>query len=101
MTELGAVFNTRGRSDRAVSLLEDALEIRLKDYGPEHTLVAVTRTELGDAYLRLGDLDAAAVHLDASAAVLAEAPGRRSDRLRATLERLETARVAASAANQD
>ncbi len=91
MTELGAVFNTRGRSDRSVSLLQDALEIRLQDYAPDHALVAATRTELGDAYLRLGDVEAAATQLEASAAVLADAPGRRGDRLRAALGRLETA----------
>lgn len=92
MTELGAVLNTRGRSDRAVDLLGDALVIRLIDYAPDHVLVAATRTELGDAYLRLGDLPAAEEQLDASAAVLAGTPGRRSDRLRAALASLEAAR---------
>ena len=96
MTELGAVFNTRGRSDRAVRLLEDALEIRLKGYTPEHALVAATRTELGDAYLQLGDVATATMHLEASAAVLADAPGRRGDRLRAALARLDSARAADS-----
>lgn len=93
MTELGAVLNTRGRSDRAVTLLEEALAIRLKDYPPDHPLVAATRAELGDAWLRLGDLGRAEELLTASTDMLADTPGRRSERARAALERLQTLRA--------
>ena len=91
MTELGAVLNTRGRSDRAVTLLEEALAIRLKDYPPDHPLVAATRAELGDAWLRLGDHGRAEELLTSSTETLADTPGRRRERARAALERLEAA----------
>lgn len=95
LTELGAVLNSSGRSEEALPLLERAVRIRAIDYTHADQLLAATQTEYADALLRLGRLDEAEPLLENSAAVFADAPGRRQQRTNAALDRLAAARDAA------
>jgi tetratricopeptide (TPR) repeat protein len=54
MQNLGYVLLTKGEPGEAVGVLEEALPILERIYGPDHFGVATTRTNLGDALQRSG-----------------------------------------------
>jgi len=56
---LGWVYDDTGDYDRAIESYQKALEIALKEFGPEHPEVAVRYNELGLAYYNICDYDRA------------------------------------------
>ena len=56
LTNLGSAYGALGDVAKARDLLERALAIKEREYGPEHRAVASTLANLGDAYGRLGDV---------------------------------------------
>ena len=55
LTNLGIAYGALGDTARKKALLERALVIQERHYGPEHPQVAITLTNLGIAYGDLGD----------------------------------------------
>ncbi len=81
------MLNSAGRPEDALALLERALQIRKKDFADDHELVAGTRTEIADAYTRLGRYDDAEPILVDSYSVLKDTLGRRERRVAKALAR--------------
>lgn len=67
--------NIRERGDEGIELLDAALGIRRRLYGPGHPLVATTLNNLGELSRRRGELDAAVAYLTESADVARQAHG--------------------------
>ncbi len=55
LTNLGSAYGSLGDAARGRDLLERALRIQAREYGPEHREVADTLANLGNAYGSLGD----------------------------------------------
>ena len=71
---IGAVYASKGEYDKALEHYQKALAIRLKQLGPEHPSVAISRNNIGGVHDNKGEYDKAPSHQKAPAIYLKQ-PG--------------------------
>ncbi len=84
----------RGELDRAAELLEEALEITQKAYGPDNADVAALQLDIAEVELDLGEAEGVRARIEGAQKVMRETYGETGshlDRGAALLERLEGA----------
>ena len=92
LATIGRVYNSLGLHADSVSLLEDALDARVRIHGERHTAVAEALADLGSALCERGDLSNCELRLNAALQMQRELLGPNSVELAQIL--LEQAKLA-------
>ena len=93
LDRIGMVYVDLGRTREAAPLIREALEIRRREFGPEHTEVAASLESLGLLQLGLGEVDASGASLEEALAIRRRLLGDNHPLLANTLFHLGTHRL--------
>ena len=78
LLDMGSIYSATGRSEEAVTVLEEAVKIREDVYGKDHPLTANALRELGNGLSQLERFDEAEVQLLRALEIQEQARGRRT-----------------------
>ena len=93
MSTMGTVYQSLGLYASADSLLQEALRVREREFGPNDTSVATTLAALGNVKRARGDFSGAERHYERALAIRERAFGPQSAAVAATLYGLAAVRI--------
>lgn len=88
LLDMGSIYSATGRADEAVAVIEQAVELRVEAYGPDHPQTANALRELGTGLSKLERFDEAEVQLKRALEIQEDARGRTTRQVAVLLDDL-------------
>jgi tetratricopeptide (TPR) repeat protein len=88
LLDMGSVYSATGRAKEAVEVIEQAVELRIQDYGDDHPITANALRELGTGLSKLERFDEAEVQLERALKIQESARGRTTRKVAVLLDDL-------------